>query len=165
MGVFAIRPSPVQVSWLGYPTTTGLKTIHYRITDPIANPEGENDPYYTEQLIRLPSSYICFEPPISAPAVRPREQTNAIRFGSFNNLTKISPITIDCWTAVLLKVPNSSLLLRSSQLSNQSTQDYLHEEFKLRGIRPERLEMEIVQGSVESRLDAYNSVDLSLIHI
>jgi len=67
--LFAHKPAPVQVTWLGYPGTTGLDSIDYRFTDAISDPPGESDRYHTETLIRLSSGFLCYTPPLNAPSV------------------------------------------------------------------------------------------------
>jgi len=86
--VFCHRPAPVQVSWLGYPNTSGLSAIQYRITDEIVDPPGLSDGLHTEKLIRLPGGFICYSPPAESPVPSPPpfSKNGFITFGSFNML-------------------------------------------------------------------------------
>src|SRR5258705_1588931 len=82
--VLAMRPAPLLFTWLGYPNTTGLTTVDYRITDPIADPEGTADERHTERLLRLPGSFLCFRPHAGAPAPRQSDRDGPPVFGCFN---------------------------------------------------------------------------------
>ena len=118
--VFARKPAPVQITWLGYPNTTGMPVMDYRLTDEIADPTGEADRYHSETLIRLPDGFLCYRPPDDAPTVSglPARQTGRITFGSFNNLPKINEAVIALWSRLLLQVPDSGLLLKSKQFAD-----------------------------------------------
>jgi len=133
LGVFAKHVAPLQISWLGYPSTTGLKSIGYRITDRIADPVGVNDDFFSEKLLRLPNGFLCFKPLESAPKVNLDNRASHIRFGSFNNLAKVSKLTLDCWAAALLAVPNSTLYLKRQQLINKNAIDYFLKQLADRG--------------------------------
>ena len=111
--VFARKPAPVQVTWLGYLNTTGLASMDYRITDAWASPPGEADRYHTETLLRLPDSQWCYRPPQEAPQVNalPALETGQITFGSFHTLAKITPLVTRLWSAVLNAVPAARLLM------------------------------------------------------
>ena len=87
IGVFAMKPAPIQVGYLGYPNTTGLSTMDYRITDETSDPEGITDRYYTEELTRLPAVFLCYQPQPNSPDIGnlPASTTGYITFGSFNN--------------------------------------------------------------------------------
>ncbi|HEX4054245.1 MAG TPA: tetratricopeptide repeat protein [Tepidisphaeraceae bacterium] len=115
--VFARKPAPVQVTWLGYPGTTGLSGIDYRLTDPYLDPPGEGDELYAEQSIRLPSTSLCYSAPERTSEANPPPalQAGYVTFGSFNNFTKLSDVTIALWAEVLRAVAGSRLLIKARQ--------------------------------------------------
>ena len=90
--VFAMKPAPLQVTYVGYPNTTGLTAMDYRITDALADPPGEADRLHTERLLRLPRNFCCYRPDADAPEVNPLPAAAAgtITFGCFNNFHKMS---------------------------------------------------------------------------
>ncbi|MEA2735925.1 MAG: hypothetical protein QOE14_2376, partial [Humisphaera sp.] len=100
---FARRSAPVQMTYLGYPNTTGLAAMDFRITDAWADPPGSTDAFHTEQLIRLPRTAWCYQPSREAPPVAPLpvESAGHITFASFNKLAKISPLCLDTWAQLL----------------------------------------------------------------
>ncbi len=99
LGVFALKPAPVTATWLGYPATTGLANIDYRITDAIADPPGPDDALHTEQLYRLPDGFLCYRPALEAPPVAPLPAAGRgfVTFGSFNNPMKTSRHVVEVW--------------------------------------------------------------------
>ena len=113
LGVFARKPAPVQLTYLGYPATTGMSAMDYRLTDALLDPPGVADGYYTERLLRLPHSLWCFRPPASMPEPGPLPALHSgqVTFGSFNSMLKLRPQMIALWSRLLLSVPHSRLLL------------------------------------------------------
>ena len=111
--VFAQKPAPVQVTWLGYPNTTGMSTIDYRITDQRVDPQGSSEEYYTEQLVRLPNNFLCYSPLRQCPEVTPLPvaRNGYITFASLNNFSKINAGVIDLWIQLLKHVPEARLVL------------------------------------------------------
>lgn len=112
LGVFARRSAPVQASWLGYVTTSGLAAMDYRITHDTIDPPG-SEPHYTENLIRLPRTVWCWQPLQGMPEVSPLPMLHRgyLRFGSFNRFSKITPMVLQAWAAILKSVPGSHLTL------------------------------------------------------
>ena len=163
LAVFSKHIAPIQVSWLAYPSTTGLKSIAYRITDEIADPKGLNDDFFSEKLLRLPNGFLCYQPLESAPKVTKKKSTKktAIRFGSFNNLAKISSQTFDAWAAAMHAVPNSTLYLKRQQLIHQNARQHVIDEFKQRGIKEDRLILKTSKAKIEQHLDEYNKIDIA----
>lgn len=162
LGVFAKNAAPIQVSWLGYPSTTGLGNIAFRITDRFADPVGTDDAFYTEQLIRLPSGFLCYQPLASAPEIAASYGGDTIRFASFNSLAKISGECIDLWASAMHAVPGSTLYLKRQPLENSNCKNYFIEQFARRGIASERLILSTSKAKIEQHLNEYNHVDIAL---
>ena len=118
---FARKPAhcPVQVSYLGYPDTTGLTTIDYRLTDALADPPDLTDPHHSEILYRLPRTNWCFqEPPESSPVKPPpMSRLGCVTFGSFNNFAKITGPMLQTWAKILREIPGSRLFLKAAALA------------------------------------------------
>jgi len=111
--VFARKPAPVQVTYLGYQNTTGMTAMDYRLTDGHADPPGTTDRFYTEKLVRLPEAFFVYQPPADAPPVGslPAERNGFVTFASLNNIPKLTPQNFRVWAAVLARVPGSRLLV------------------------------------------------------
>jgi predicted O-linked N-acetylglucosamine transferase (SPINDLY family) len=111
--VFARKPAPVQVTYLGYQNTTGMTAMAYRLTDGHCDPPGTTDACYTEKLFRLPGSFFCFQPPEPAPAVNelPALAKGHITFASLNHIPKLTGEALDTWGEILLAVPDARLIL------------------------------------------------------
>ena len=109
--VFARKPAPIQVTYIGYQNTTGMSAMDYRFTDERADPPGLTDPFYTERLIRLPRCFFCYRPSDDAPPISPLPALTAghVTFGSFNHIAKVMPRVIAAWFAILARVPRSRL--------------------------------------------------------
>ena len=164
LGVFAKRAAPIQITYLGYPNTTGLKSMDYRIVDVFTDPEGLTDHYYSEQLIRMRQCFLCYAPPNDAPDVGPPSFVNNgyITFGSLNNLAKLNDLTLDIWAKVLLETRDSRLLIKSKALNDNNVKERLMERFKKRGIAPERLELIGFIKAQRAHLETYNLIDIAL---
>jgi predicted O-linked N-acetylglucosamine transferase (SPINDLY family) len=162
--VFAHKPAPVQVTWLGYPGTTGMPVIDYRITDDIADPPGEADNYHSETLVRLPQGFLCYGPPQDAPDVSglPARKNGHITFGSFNNLPKINPEVIALWSRLLDQVADSRLLLKSKQFADAQVRQRFLDLFSVRGIGAERVRLLPMAATTADHLALYRQVDIAL---
>jgi len=162
--VFARKPAPVQITYLGYPDTTGMTAIDYRFTDALADPPGVTESLHTEQLVRLPRSAWCYLPPATTPAVDPPPslQAGCITFGSFNILPKITPIVMETWSQILLAVPGSKLLMKNKGLSDASTADQVRGHFECHGIEAQRLIFRSNDASHADHLRSYSQMDIAL---
>jgi protein O-GlcNAc transferase len=105
---------PIQVSFLGYPNTTGVPAIDYRLTDTFSDPPGRSDRLYTETLVRLDRGFLCHAPPPDLPPVTPAPCVRAgfVTFGSFNNPSKVSDGALTAWARVLGAVAGSRLAVK-----------------------------------------------------
>jgi protein O-GlcNAc transferase len=164
MLLFARKPAPIQVSWLGYPNTTGLKTMDYRLVDAYTDPPGLTDPYYTEKLVRLPESFLCYQPDTDSPAVGslPALKTGYITFGSFNIFPKVSQETFALWARVLKVLPASRLIIKARSFSDGVACNHAMEMFTAHGISPERVELIAHMPSFAEHLDLYNRIDIAM---
>jgi len=161
ISVFARKPAPIQVAWLGYPNTSGLKSMDYRFTDIIADPIGEADETHSEELIRLEGGIWCYTGGEDAPA--PITTTSGpVTFGSFNHMSKLSPDVIALWSQVLKAVPDSRLLLKHLQLGHAVTRDTVLKQFGANGIAPDRLDLHAKLPKREDHLALYGTVDIAL---
>ena len=162
--VFAERPAPVQVTWLGYPNTTGLSAMDYRLTDAIADPEGDADALHTETLVRLPNGFLCFAPAADAPEIggTPALTTGRVRFGSFNNLAKVTPDVVETWARILHRLPKSDLVIKNRSLADEETRERYLKMFGAHGIDAGRVESCSWIASRTGHLGAYNRVDIGL---
>ncbi|MDX2054815.1 MAG: tetratricopeptide repeat protein [Polyangiaceae bacterium] len=164
LGVFARAPAPVQVTWLGYPNTTGLSTVGYRITDAIADPEGPQDATYTEKLCRLPHGFLCYEPWATAPEVSelPAFAHGNITFGSFSNLAKVGPQVIETWSRIIKEVQGSKLMLKAAPFADPGVRRLFEAKFKAHGIPPRRLKLLAEAPTIDEHLARYREVDIGL---
>jgi predicted O-linked N-acetylglucosamine transferase (SPINDLY family) len=139
MLVFARKPAPVQVTMLGLPTTTGLSTMNYRLTDPHLDPPGATDADYTEQSIRLPHCFWVFQPPEESPPVAPlpAAANGFVTFGCLNQLAKVTRPAIALWIEILQALPGSRLVL---QPQSGSHLDAVRGRFEASAIGGERIE-------------------------
>ena len=162
--VFARKPAPVQATWIGYPNTTGLTTMDYRITDAFADPVGDSDHFYTEKLIRLPECFSCFEAPRESPQVGalPALATGHITFGSFNNPLKFTPDVIEQWSHILKRVQNSRLVLKYQGLDSAFMSGLMREQFLKHGIASDRLDILGKDVSQFDHMNRYNQIDIGL---
>ena len=162
--VFARRPAPIQVTWLGYPNTTGLAAMDYRITDAVSDPVGQTESWHTEKLLRLPENFSCYQPPASSPPVAPLPAlaSGHITFGCFNNFAKVTPRAIELWSGLLHAASGARLLLRSRGLTDPGTAVLVHEGFARHGIDAGRIELNGAILSTADHLGLYGRVDIAL---
>ena len=160
--VFARRPAPVQVTWIGYIGTTGLDAIDYLVADEHHIPLGAEE-FYSENIIRLPETRFCYDPPSDAPPVGalPAGSTGRVTFGCFNNPAKVNPAVVAVWCSLLKQVPDARLVLKYRGLNTGSTAKRFLQLFADRGIGQERIQL---RGwtSHDEMLGEYNEIDIAL---
>jgi len=163
LSVLTRRVAPIQVTYLGYPNTTGVPAIDYRITDARADPPGESDGLHVENLVRLPETFLCYAPPAvraeTSPA--PVHRNSHVTFGSFNNFAKLTPLTIKLWSRILAAT-NSRLLIKTRGLQDPGLRALLLERFLKYGVDAERLELMPPILDQREHLQTYSEVDIAL---
>ena len=164
MMLFARKPAPIQITWLGYPNTTGLPAMDYRFTDACADPPGEADSLHCERLLRLDPCLLCYDAPIDAPEVAPLPAQSAghVTFASFNDVARLMPGTIKLWSRVLSEVPRSRLILKAPQFKDAETRERLAAAFAEAGFGLDRLELLAPSATTAGHLRCYDRVDIAL---
>jgi protein O-GlcNAc transferase len=162
--VFARKPAPVQATWLGYPNTTGLSAIDYRIVDAVTDPPGQADAWASEKLLRLDGGFICYGGLEGAapPAPPPCLTTGHVTFGSFNNPGKISNATMDAWASLLERLPDARLLLKGKSFTDPTACALYRARLAERGVAAERVELMATVPSAAAHLAVYDRVDVAL---
>lgn len=163
LGVLRRRPAPVQVTYCGYPATTGLPAIDYRVVDATTDPPG-SESHCTERLVRLDPCFLCYSPPGDLPPVSPAPAATSghVTFGSFNATSKLNEPLLDLWSRVMREVPGSRLALKAASLVDPRLREDLAARFVARGVGRERLDLLPPHGPLREHLDAYSRVDVAL---
>ncbi|KAJ1394538.1 O-GlcNAc transferase, C-terminal [Sesbania bispinosa] len=163
LGMMACRPAPIQMTWIGYPNTTGLPTIDYRITDSLADPP-ETKQKHVEELVRLPESFLCYTPSPEAGPVCPTPalSNGFITFGSFNNLAKITPKVLQVWARILCAIPNSRLVIKSKPFGCDSVRQRFLSTLEQLGLEPLRVDLLPLILLNHDHMQAYSLMDISL---
>jgi protein O-GlcNAc transferase len=157
---FARKPAPIQISWIGYPGTTGLRCMDYYFADRHWLPPGRFDEQFTEKLVYLPAD-APFRPHASSPAVNPLPAlaTGSLTFGSFNRMSKISAAAVRLWSALLRALPETNMILAGMPADGE--QVHLIEQFAANGIARERLTFHARRG-MDEYLELHHRTDICL---
>jgi predicted O-linked N-acetylglucosamine transferase (SPINDLY family) len=157
---FARQPAPVQVTFAGYPGTTGLATMDYRLTDPLLDPLGLDDDFYSEESIRLPDTFWCYDPITDDPAVNllPALETGVVTFGCLNSFIKVNEEVLKVWARVLKAVDRSQIVVMAPEGGHrQRTMELLQSE----GIAPSRVTF-VSNCPRDEYLALYHRIDIGL---
>jgi len=161
--VFALKPAPIEVGWLGYSGTTGLKAMDYVLADAAVAPEAEAK-LFSETVWRLPDSYLCYTPAPEAPPVSalPATDNGFVTFGSFNNLNKVSDRTIALWARLLAAIPTARLALKGAALRRMQAPGEFKARFAAAGADPSRIDFLPYEQEMRGHLGAYRNIDIGL---
>ncbi len=164
MLLFARKPAPIQLTYLGYPNTTGIAAIDYRITDSYADPPGMTEQFHTEQLLRLDPCAWCYQAAPDACEITgpPAMSADHVTFGSFNNIAKVNAKLIALWSRLLLRVPGSRLFFKERSLDDPTSRARVVDLFRMNGIGEDRLDLRGWEPQHQQHLEAYNHVDVAL---
>jgi protein O-GlcNAc transferase len=158
------KPAPVQIDWLGYPNTTGLSTMDYRISDGIADPPGAGDAWNSEKVLRLPDCFHCFgaEIPVAFAPTPAFERQGGVTFGSFNLLPKMSQQCVETWARIVRAVPGSRLLLKNRALHDDGVRRFWLDRFAAAGLASDRIALVGDQAGWDEHMLRYREVDIAL---
>jgi predicted O-linked N-acetylglucosamine transferase (SPINDLY family) len=162
MSLFAQRAAPVQVTFLGYPASTGVPGMDWILADALVAPE-ESEGLYSERVYRLPNAVFCFSPEADYPypAYGPKHAQRPLTFGSFNNAPKLTQHSLALWARVLQTVPGSRLLLKAPSFKDEGAVRAFKARFDALGIAANRLEFRGPVGLAEMMAE-YADVDIAL---
>lgn len=158
--LFAHRVAPVQVGFLAYPATSGMKAMDARITDAFIDPPSEQD-CGPERLMRLSCGAFCWRPLLDAPDPE-LLPSGPITFGSFNNLAKLNSVVLDTWADLLLELPHARLRLKDRNLDDALVRERITLHFKRRGVGEDRLVFLTFSESAAQHLSEYHAVHIGL---
>jgi protein O-GlcNAc transferase len=160
--VFARRPAPIQITWIGYEGTTGLTTMDCLIADHFMIPIGREH-HYREQILRMPDGYLCYDPPHDAPTVSepPCSKSGFATFGCFHNLAKITPEVVALWAKILRGAPTTRLIMKYRGLGDEMVRKRFLDLFDSHGVKPNRLDL-LPWTSYTDYLSTYHQADLVL---
>lgn len=162
LGVFARKPAPIQLSWLGFWGSTGLSRMDYILSDAVTIADFEES-LYSESVLRLAPSRFCYAPPDYAPAPQPPPalERGRISFGSFNNLTKLGPALVRHWSMILSAVPGSRLVLKWRTLADPRMRERVTQAFAAHQIPADRLDLRAASPHA-AMLAEYHDIDIAL---
>ncbi len=160
---FSYKPAPVQITYLGYPDTTGLRTMDYRVTDKVTDPVDFAE-RYQESLLYVEPCFLCYAPPEPAPEVNetPCITRGHITFGCFNTWAKINEPLLAAWIEILTALPTARLLLKNSALFCPDVREDCLVKFEKSGIARERIELIYPVASTAAHLAYYQQIDVAL---
>eukprot|EP01119_Soliformovum_irregulare_P023651 TRINITY_DN8305_c0_g1_i2.p1 TRINITY_DN8305_c0_g1~~TRINITY_DN8305_c0_g1_i2.p1 ORF type:complete len:788 (-),score=168.81 TRINITY_DN8305_c0_g1_i2:37-2400(-) len=169
LDVMALKPAPIQITYIGYPNTTGLSTIDYRLTDKIVDPP-ETGQKFTENLIYLPNCFLCYSPPPNYERVPesivegsiPAVANGYVTFGTFNNLAKINEQVVAAWCEILRAVPNSKLMLKCKPFVSEDIRNRVLARFEREGIATNRIILLSLVSLTGEHLMTYRQMDIAL---
>ena len=162
---FARQLAPVQVSYLGYPNTTGMPRalMQFRLTDSVCDPPGPADDLHTERLYRLPAPFICYRPPDGSPAAEDFDRDpQRVVFGSFNGMMKITASMLELWCALLRRVRGSHLMIKNRSMADEKVREQVRGLVAANGVDPERLVLLPPETTTKAHLSRFSEIDIAL---
>ena len=159
--IMAYKPAPVQICGVGWFDSTGMEAIDYFLTDVHVDPQGSNDEYFTEKLLRLPYSHFCYYPITVHTQTLPAPflANGYITFGTLNKFAKITDKMLGAWAEILRKVPQSRLFLKGKTFDTVLGRETAHNRLKEAGIDSKRV---ILEGFSSDYMSAYGKIDIAL---
>lgn len=180
LDVLALQPAPIQVTWIGYPNTTGLSPVQYRIVDAVSDPPGAGDPdtadattdRHAEELVRVSPCFLCYTPldgcdengvvPLPEPAAATGTGGGVLTVGTFNAMAKISSQTVRVWARVLLANPQARVVVKSRVFTCPKTAELTRARFAAYGVHRDRVVLLAFTAGRAEHLRAYDQLDLAL---
>lgn len=165
LSMFAWKPAPIQVNWLGYLASTGVPGIDYLLADPVSVPDA-NRQYFTETIWHLPNTVNCLTPPATSPRLAvtppPAIHNGHITFGCFQNLTKVNDAVLAVWGRIFQALPDARLRLQIKQMESPDAREQILKRLSNVGIAPQRVNLKGIINSRDDYLVTHAEVDIIL---
>ncbi len=164
LNVFTHKPAPIQMTFLGYPFSTGLNCIDYKIVDEYTDPMGKTEAIYSEKLLKLEPSFLCYSNSneIHITETTLERRNSFITFGSFNKFSKLSPKILKIWAEILTSVKNSRLVLKNNQPISDLLYENILSTFISHGINTNRIFLKNPTADTEAHMCQYKDIDICL---
>lgn len=162
LNVFAKRAAPIQMTWIGYAATTGLKNMDYRLTDELCDPKENAQDYHTEKLIYMQDGFSCYRPAVFSPKVPRAPVKKPFMFGSFNRSTKFNRYTLRRWGKILQQATDAELLIKGNGFEDEYLIERTLSYFKEMDIDPKRIHFEGHEPNAITHLEKFRLAHLSL---
>ena len=161
LGIFLYRPAPIQATYLGYFTTTGLSTMDYWLSDAVLSP-GDSPEVSSERVWRLPGCSFCYVPSPDAPEVTDRAPYEPFTLGGFNDLSKVSDEALALWVRLMSAIPEARLVLKAKQFTDPGLRNAFIASFVRSGVAADRLHLLARTPDTRSHLALYGGIDVAL---
>lgn len=166
LDTFVLKPAPIQISYCGYPNSSGIKSMDYRITDKYCDSQ-KSQKYYQEKLVFMDNCFLAYTPSMGIKNIPPISdeqpciKNGYITFGSFNRFNKINKKLISVWEKILVKIPNARLMIKTKEFQTPKIMEGFFDTFKDKSV----IDRIIVMGYSDTyteHLNDYNSMDIAL---
>ncbi|KAJ3065663.1 hypothetical protein HDU98_010956 [Podochytrium sp. JEL0797] len=162
LDTFVLKPAPIQISYCGYPGTSGIKSMDYHITDKVAD-SVESEKYYSEKLVYMSKCFLCYTPTVplsSLPPIR-SDCPDFITFGSFNRFNKINKNLISVWERILVAIPTARLVMKTKEFLTPKILDFFKSCFT-DPLAYARVDILPYSDTYLDHLNDYNKIDVAL---
>lgn len=166
LDTFVLKPAPIQISFCGYPGSSGIKSMDYHITDKIADSK-KSEKYYTEKLLYMPHSFLNYTPTLgleklpALPSEQPCKKNGYITFGCFNRYNKVNQIVVKTWEKILESIPTARFIIKTKEFSTERIKQKFIDSFENKAIL-ERINILHYSDTYFEHLNDYNLIDIAL---
>lgn len=166
LDTFVLKPAPIQISYCGYPNSSGIRSMDYRLTDTYCDDTKESQKYYQEQLVFMKNCFLAYTPSMgikNLPTLgeQPCTKNGYITFGCFNRYNKINTMVIGVWERVLKRIPNARFIIKTKEFLTPKLKQQFLDSFEDKSVL-ERVEIMPYSDTYLDHLPDYNKMDVSL---
>jgi len=166
LDTFVLKPAPIQISYCGYPNTSGIDSMDYRLTDKFCDSK-KSEKYYSEKLVYLPTTFLAYTPPTgieNLPPItesQPFSNNNFITFGCFNRYNKVNKSVVSTWEKILQSIPNARLVVKTKEFTTPKIKQQFLDSFSDKSVL-DRVQILDYSDTFTQHLQDYNLIDVAL---